>query len=235
MPGLETRDVRVKLRDLKLLSEGENARFMPEAEFNQLVENLKADGVLTSAPLIYEGVVLSGNHRVMAAIKAGIDEALAIEILSKGGKPLKKADKIAIQLSHNSINGRDDPNILVRLYGNLDLSHRSYSGLTDDAFKLDEIDIRGIGVGAPRYQDLNIIFLPEQEQEFIEFVARLEEAAKEHTALVAHYDDFSALFDAIVAVKDFKGVHNSAIALRLMAELAMKQIRDQQEQSDGPN
>lgn len=106
--SLETRVVRRKLSELTLLEGHENARYMKAAQFNRLVDNLKRDGVLTSSPLIYKNTVRSGNHRVAAAIKAGIAEADCIELLGD----VSEERVIGIQLAHNAINGQDDPNIL---------------------------------------------------------------------------------------------------------------------------
>ena len=104
--ALKTRINRVALGDLKLLAK--NARYMAEPEFNRLVENLRRDGVLTSLPLVYRGEVLSGNHRVQAALKAGILTADVIEIETE----LSEEQQRAIQLSHNALTGKDDPNLL---------------------------------------------------------------------------------------------------------------------------
>ena len=65
---IESQIVKVKLRDLKLLEK--NARYMTPQEFSQLVANIKQDGKLMGVPVVYRGEVLSGNHRVRAAIKA---------------------------------------------------------------------------------------------------------------------------------------------------------------------
>ncbi|MCI2421134.1 hypothetical protein MOQ72_27190 [Saccharopolyspora sp. K220] len=60
-----------------------NARFMRKETYDRLVADLREDGCLTSVPLIYGGggeypegheLVLSGNHRVMGGIDAGIEE-----------------------------------------------------------------------------------------------------------------------------------------------------------------
>ena len=71
---INTRIIEIDPRELKLLKM--NARFMRHEEFQRLVANVKKDGQLTSAPFAaldpadgkYE--VLSGNHRVQAAVSA---------------------------------------------------------------------------------------------------------------------------------------------------------------------
>jgi len=53
-----------------------NARFMTNIVFTNLVNNIKRDKQLASVPLLYKRpdgmyIVLSGNHRLQAAIAAG--------------------------------------------------------------------------------------------------------------------------------------------------------------------
>ena len=75
---INTRIIEIDPRELKLLKM--NARFMRHEEFQRLVANVKKDGQLTSAPFAaldpadgkYE--VLSGNHRVQAAVSAGLEK-----------------------------------------------------------------------------------------------------------------------------------------------------------------
>lgn len=210
---------------------------MPGDQFQQLVANLKLDGVLTSAPLVYcpesrpdwscpwpDGTVLSGNHRVEAAIEADIFEADCIEILD----PITEERAKAIQLSHNAIDGQDDPNLLAELYAELDIQWKQYSGLADDVLKgLKPIDINSLGVKGPSYEELTIYFLPEQEEVFRQALKIItKRAEKDRAALVAHYSDFDKLFDSLIAVKNIKNIQNSAVAIAVMAELARQKVEE---------
>ncbi len=156
--SLQTRVTRMRLADLTLLEK--NARFMRGAMFARLVANIKADGCLTSVPLVghVDGklLVASGNHRVPAAMKAGIEEADVMEILT----PLTREQFVALQLAHNAVVGEDDPNILQSLYAELSFGWKEYSGLTDDAFKVEDLDTSVLRVGNPFYEELQIFFLP---------------------------------------------------------------------------
>jgi hypothetical protein len=96
---LKTRIVRAELGALRMLKK--NARYMAEPEFNRLVENLRRDGVLTSLPLVYRGEVLSGNHRVQAALKAAIVQADVIEIETELSE-----EQRACWLSHNALTSK---------------------------------------------------------------------------------------------------------------------------------
>lgn len=202
---------------------------MTAAQFNQLVENLRRDGVLTSTPLIYRDEILSGNHRAMAAIKAGIEEADCLEIVSE----LTEQQRVAIQLSHNAIVGQDDVNVLSQLYAVLDLDYKKYSGLTDEHFKIDEVDVAGLSIGNVKYQELVILFLPEEERAFIDAVKRLENDKRTRNRLVGRLADFDLFFSAVTKIKSKKNIHNSAVALRVMAEIALEALEKEPAAEEG--
>ena len=229
---LETRTVRVKLASLSPLEN--NARYMSPAQFDRLTTNLKRDGVLTSFPLVYKGVILSGNHRVKAALAAGIEEAEVIEVMTE----LTPSRSVALQLSHNAITGEDDANVLAGLYTQLDLGDKLYSGLDDSCLNLEGLNIGSLGVGGLAHQELTITFLPAQAEEFTEYVERIK-GKKKALYLVSHIDEFNDFFDAIVRVKEELNIVNTGQALLTMARLAdiqldvLEQEEDEQEGSDG--
>jgi len=229
---LETALRRRRLSDLTQLGAEvgqENARFMKPAQFKRLVENLRRDGVLTSAPLVGRMeddarlFVISGNHRVAAAIEAGIDEADCIEVLA----PLSRERFTAVQLSHNAIEGEDDPAALRRLYDMLDLDLKGYSGLTDDAFDMDELQVTTITGVAPLYAEVVVSFLSDDAHAVEAFVKTAERwARKERPVLAASYEDFDRFFDAIVEIKGRRGISNSAVAIAALVDLAQAKMEE---------
>jgi len=220
----------VKLKTLRTLEARKNARYMKGEQFNQLVENLRRDGVLTSLPLVHEQLVLSGNHRVLAAIKAGIEEADVVEILG----PLPEARKLALQLSHNAITGQDDPSILALLYAELDLDWKTYSGVNDDVLKgMEELDLASLSAGATTYQDMLLTFLPEEATAFLDLVKRIETKGKKALRLLASLDDFDHFFETTVAVKEKLNIQNTATAVRMMATLAVERLAELEANQDG--
>ena len=188
---------------------------MAEPEFNRLVENLRRDGVLTSLPLVYRGEVLSGNHRVQAALKAGIVQADVIEIETE----LSEEQQRAIQLSHNALTGKDDPNLLREIYESLSLDWKKYSAVYEEMFKLDEEKAIALGVPIAKYQELVIAFLPEDREAFFAFATMLETRYRHAYALIGERSDFDAFFEAVLAVKDARKIGNTGTALRVMAEM----------------
>ena len=222
---LLTQTVTRNLKDLTLLEK--NARYMTVTQFGRLVDNLKRDGVLTSYPLIYKNVVLSDNHRVQAAIEAGIIDSPCIEVLTE----LTQEQQTTIVLSHNAISGQDDLSTLQELYESLGLELKAYSGLTDDSFKLEEIDIDSLSLGTPKYEELLILFLPEELTVFQEAVKKLEKS-KARKAFAAHYADYADIFQAVTETKKKLDIHNTAMALRVMADLALKQLDQMAEEAE---
>jgi hypothetical protein len=117
----------------------ENARFMRNDTFAQLVSNIKRDKALSSVPLVYAAngsterpKVLSGNHRVLAAREAGVPFVLSLVIHDEKSAQ----EQIAIQLSHNAIAGADDLVLLKRLYEEVrEIELKSYSGIDEDTIK----------------------------------------------------------------------------------------------------
>lgn len=223
---------------LRILDSEENARYMTADQMRRLSDNLKLDRALTSTILVYPEengkklAVLSGNHRSEAAIKAGLKKVPVIVIQTA----LNRERRQAIQLSHNAINGQDDPNLLKKIYENLSMAGKAYSGLTDDYFKLlEKIDIDGLSLGGPKYEEVTLLFLPSEKEAFMEQIARLEKVKDGNAVLLAHYEDFFTLFNTIVEVKQFKNVFNSAVAIRQLADLAMErleQLKAEQEENE---
>ena len=218
-------------RDLDTLTRERNARYMKAHQFKQLVANIKRDGVLTQLPLVYKNVVLSGNHRTRAAIEAGL---VTIEWQELQGDYTEDR-LLAIQLSHNAISGEDDPNTLKGLYEELPFEEKLYSGITDDMFEVEPLDLDSLGAGATQYQEIMITFLPEDADKFTDFVKRLGKSEK-RTHMVADLSLFDDLFDTIVAVKQKQNVFNTALALREMMSLALDRLlqleEDVQDEAD---
>lgn len=225
---LETRIVTVDPRTLKGLER--NARYMKAHQFKQLVENIRRDGRLTQLPLVYKGTILSGNHRVRASIDAGL---ATIEIQELLGEHTEER-LLAIQLSHNAISGEDDPSMLKALYEELPFDEKLYSGVTDDMFQADKLDLASLSAGTTNYQEIVISFLPSTAEDFLAYLKRIEKDSK-RIHLVAPMEAFDDLFDTIIAVKNKQNVVNTGLALRAMIELAVDRLLQLVEEEEEPD
>ena len=258
-PKIDVLIRQVDPRSLTLLDEGKNARYMTGQQQERLTNNLKNDGALTSVPLVYadsgslrdrirsgEGaedtviepqdgehlIVLSGNHRVMSAVQADLMCIFVMVVMTE----MTEQERIALQLSHNAIVGQDDPSLLYQLYAGLDLEAKLYSGLDDDHFAhLTEVDIDGLSIGSIQYEELIFTFLPEDKEGVLEFMKELDEVGRSSypERHAAPYQIFHELFDTIVAVKREYNVHNSAVALSLLVELAQQKLEELKVDVDG--
>lgn len=121
----------VELSKIDLIEK--NARFMTNDTFMQLVSNIKRDGQLSSVPFVVEKkngrfVVVSGNHRVQAAKQAGLVKANVMYVHEDN---ITNDEIRAIQLSHNSIVGQDDPEILRQLLDEIqDVAMKEYAHIS---------------------------------------------------------------------------------------------------------
>ncbi|OBQ90008.1 ParB/RepB/Spo0J family partition protein [Mesorhizobium sp. AA23] len=203
-----------------------NAHYMAPAMFKRLVENVKIDGRLTTTVLACENKdgsleILSGHHRTAAAIEAGFPMVDTLVITT----PLSEKRKVAIQLSHNSINGEDDQSLLAQLYASLDIDAKKFSGLDDSVLSGDKgPGATALGGANIKYDELLFSFLPEDRVRFeveLEALAKRAKRFRIHAAPQSKFDEF---FDAIVRTKSQLNIVNSGIALSVMARLAGERL-----------
>ena len=197
-----------------------NARYMLKQQFDQLVENLRKDQRLESVPLCYEMPngriqVLSGNHRVKAAVSAGIQRILVLVICEE----MTVGKKRAKQLSHNAISGQDDIQILADIWIEMnDLQDKLYSGLDSETIKeIEKFSFEGFGAQAIRTEQVTFWFLPEEVERLDELIedCALKLQGDVYMAPLKAYDK---LWQAIVNVKKHLEIKNTAVALMILID-----------------
>lgn len=227
----QPRLVRRRLADLTPLEV--NARFMRKEAYDRLRENIADDGCLTSVPLIYSGggeypegreLILSGNHRVQAALDAGVEEAHFMLIEQK----LPKAKQIALQLSHNSLSGEDDLATLKQLYDSIDdIDYRSYAGLDDKTLQLlDQVDLESLSEANLKFQTIMLTFLPAEADDARTALETLGKAADE--TWLARISDYNRMLDALAASHSSHNVGNVAAAIGILIGLTERHLTDLQ-------
>lgn len=223
----------IKERELSSLSLlKNNARYMDKKEFDLLTANIAKDGCLTSYPLVYDGdvygEVLSGNHRVQAAIKAGIKTAKVIVVKSE----ISADRKMALQLSHNSITGKDDPNLLKALYDSIDdLDFKIYSGISDEMFKVDDLALAAMTFDTPKEEEVILHFLQGDKEVFCEALKKIEKKAKK-LHLVSDITDFNLFYDTVFAVKSELNILNTSEAVKAIVRLAQERLEQLKEYTE---
>ena len=155
----------------------------------RLTENLRRDGALSSAPLIYGDRIISGHHRVEAAIKAGIVEA---DCLSIEGD-VDEGRLTAIQLSHNSLAGEDDPEVLRQMLEGLMPLEQAYAAVLD--MEVPKPPPLRPSIGTPDTVTVAVTFTPPDVEE-IRRVADLSLFAQ-----IEPLDQMRDFLEAVFAVK----------------------------------
>lgn len=209
-----------------LVAQQVNARFMTAAQMAQLTDNIRRDGVLTSAILAYRdpesGVhsVVSGHHRKDCALAAEVTRGPVIVITT----PLTLQRLRALQLAHNAITGQDDLSTLRQMFAGLDLAAKSYSGVDDAVLgNLGKVTLGGLGVSM-KYQEMQLFFLDQDATVVEAALERISKAAKKKQAYVAAYRDYDEFFEVMVRGKHSLGAFNSAITFRLLCDLATAKL-----------
>lgn len=223
-------------REIKLLEL--NARYMRHEEFKQLIENIRRDGQLTSTPFLckdYDGryLCLSGNHRTKAAIEAGLQKITCLATDDE----LSNDQRIAIQLSQNSIAGQDDPATLKLLYESiLDTELKRYSGLDDKTLELlDSISTISISESNLEFKTLHLVFLPDELQAAERVIQQVKENAKNaDSTWLAKMSQYDEWLDAQENVTSSYSIKNVATAVDLILKLFTKNICQLQEAYEKP-
>ncbi|MGW2951527.1 ParB N-terminal domain-containing protein [Streptomyces eurythermus] len=217
-PRLVQRDPR-KLTRLPV-----NARFMTKEEYDLLVRNIKADGCLTSVPLIYgageypegEELILSGNHRCDASVDADLPEITCMLI----DDPQEKDQLIARQLSHNAIAGKDDPATLKHLYDQIeDVDWRAYSGYDDEQLQLlADVSPEGLSEANLDFATVALIFLPPELEAAREAFNQARAGQNEYW--LAARADYEQTLDTLASTHAAHKVGNVATALHAILAIA---------------
>lgn len=206
-------------KSLKILKE--NARYFKKGTFQQLTENIRKDKRLSSVPLCYpvgESLeVLSGNHRTQAAIEAGIEWIMVLVITEE----MDKDRKISIQISHNSLVGEDDKQILSNLWAQIDdISAKCYAGLSSETVgELKKLKLSNFSTPALRTKSITFAFTELEFTVLSEVINELEESPGDLVYL-ADLEQFAGFFAAVMKTKKKLNIKNGALAIRRLIEAA---------------
>jgi len=218
------RVVMVHIDQCELLEK--NARFMRAEQYKQLVDNIRADGCLTSVPFALKigdrYRILSGNHRVTAAKDAGLTE---IPVLCTD-QALTHQKQLAIQLSHNAIAGQDDLAILRELYDEIaEVTLKEYSGLDDVGLgRMEPPQLDPLSEATLEYRVVSIAFLPPEVERAEKLFEKVMTLCDGDSTWVNRFSEYDKMLDLLTAAKASAGVKNTATALGLLLDIAEKYI-----------
>lgn len=216
-----TEVLEIDPRELKLLAV--NPRYMRHETYKQLVDNIKRDGCLAgNTPFVVlepdgKWLVLSGNHRVMAAIDAGLTK-IRVEGTRQN---LPEARRKAIQLSHNALVGTDDLDLLKKVYDEIDdVDWKKYAGLDDKTLDmLDDISPPSICDARTEYIPVTFLFLDHEVEDLesaLEEMTKFTKSEAYYACPISQYDRF---IEALYTVGRVHGVLNMALEMELLLRI----------------
>jgi len=212
-----------------------NAHFMSKKVYDQLVSNISQDRNLSSLPFCWrrpdgQYVVLSGNHRVQAARDAGIERVLILYT----DEALSEPERIAVQLSHNSLVGQDNPAVLRELWDRIDLLDlKVYSGLDETMLAtMEPVNVAQISEARLRLEYLTLLFLPVEIAQLEEIVKRLDQAARKGARWACDVATFDPFFERLLDFKEAAGVLNTSTAFRMLLEIVDEWLADHAAESE---
>lgn len=224
----------VEISQIRLIEK--NARYMEQSDFRALVENIKRDGELSSVPFCVKYAdghftVVSGNHRVEAARMAGLTIIPVMYVLEQE----TSNDEIrAKQLSHNSISGKDDPEIIKQLLDEIrDVAFKEYAHISNEI--LDAVKDIDYTVEMPNNEvvPVTLMFVDTSKASFDRILEELENYTPrelENTILM-DMDYMKRLNEVTAKVSSKYKIKAQALSLCKMVELVDNMLNGREEET----
>ena len=229
----ESMEIRfVKLDEIR--ERDVNARLMDAGKFDTLVNNIKREGMIESLPLVHlidgdaKYEIISGHHRVRAARRAGMEEIPVIVIT----RNLTEDEVISKQLSHNSLEGYDDKDVLKRLYDAIeDFDMRVASGVTDLEDAISGVSIPPVDVDINF--DLEPILIMFMKPEIDKFEKLLEDCkATAEKKYLANMTEYKKFVKVVNSVAEYKNLRNIAGIMSSICDLARERLNELKEETN---
>lgn len=205
-----------------------NARFFKAEKFNQLVSNIRKDSRLESVPLCYrakngEVYIISGHNRIDAAKAAGLENILVMltDVSDKN-------EIISKQLSHNSLVGQDDSQILAELYANIDdISNKLYSGIDSN---VEQISYTSLNFKAGMFKQVAFSFFEDDKDQFdsnLNEIATLLNSSPDTVNYVCDAKTYDYFVKCLGMIKKDCKIKSGSVALMAMCEITIKALQEE--------
>ncbi len=209
-----------------------NANEMTDEEYQRLVENVRITGGLSSAISCYQResdgkfVIINGNHRLRAAIE---NRLRVVPIVYADESMMSKDEKLALQISHNSLHGSHNRSILKRLFDEIQSIDFKQAAFIDVS-EIEPIDTSGVGftMESEHYSVSLVLYRKDFDllKDLLGVVA--EKQPVSDLVMLAdgkeNEDEYLKLLSAIRQKYDIRSVN---IAFSKILELAKKQMANE--------
>lgn len=221
---------------VQLIDEAEqNANEMSGEDFATLCDNIGKSG-MSSVPCCYKKengrfVMISGHHRLRACKKL---KYKTIGILWANEKDLSKDEIIAIQLSHNSLHGQDNQNILKKLFEQIQsVEYKKFAHINMD--EIAPIDTNGISISVMKETFVfSIILYPDSFANLDELFGDIrEQSKKSDIVLLADQNPNEELFLKLQKeIGDQMQIKSPTITFAKLLELANERLIEIKKEND---
>ncbi|MEI8032996.1 MAG: ParB N-terminal domain-containing protein [Chlorobiaceae bacterium] len=206
-----------------------NAHYMDKETLDRLTHNIAADGFLSQLPFAMKRkddgryLILSGNHRLKASLKAGLSHILILYI-----DEVDKNTQIAYQLSHNALVGKDDMRLLRDIYHEMEtLEAQEFSGLNGMQFlDIEKITTQTINDSEMELTEMKFYFIEDKANEVKRVLKELEQLKIDEDSSIV-VGDFEAFIKTMTEVKKVYGIKSNSIAFAKMIQLCDEVVREQ--------
>ena len=166
--------------------------------------------------------ILSGNHRLKAAIKAKLEYILILYI-----EEVDKDKQIAYVLSHNALVGKDDAQMLKEIYSEMrTIEAREFSGLNGIQFiDTDKIPTVSINDGDIELTEMKFLFTESRSNDVKAVLAELEKQkiSANSSIVVGSYEEF---IKVATEVKKKFNIKSNTVAFARMVDICKAYLQE---------
>ena len=209
-----------------------NAHYMEKDMLDKLTANVSEDGFLSQLPFGMKRnedgkyLILSGNHRLKASIKAKLEFILILYI-----DEVDKDKQIAYQLSHNSIVGKDDLQMLKEIYEQMrSIESREFSGLNGVQFiEVDKLSTSSINDGDIELTEMKFLFVESRSNNVKAVLHELEKQNidKDCSIVVGSFEEF---IKTMTEIKKAYNIKSNTVAFGRMVDICREKLEEKAEE-----
>lgn len=214
-----------------------NAHYMDKNVLDRLTANVAEDGFLSQLPFGMKRnedgkyLILSGNHRLKASIKAKLEYILILYI-----DEVDKDTQLAYQLSHNALIGKDDRQMLQEIYSQIQsIKKKEFSGLNGLNFvDVTRIPTPSIGDGDIVLTEMKFQFIESRSNSIKNVLKALEDLEiDENTSIVV--GSFEAYIKVMQEIKKVYDIKSRSVAFSKMVDICeayLEKVKEMQEENE---
>lgn len=202
-----------------------NCHYMDKDTLDRLTANIAEDGFLSQLPFGMKRsdkkfLILSGNHRLKASIKAKLEYILILYI-----NEIDKDKQIAYQLSHNALVGKDDMQMLKDIYAEMhSIEAREFSGLNGIQFvDVSKIPSVSINDGDIELTEMKFLFAESRSNNVKRVLAELEgqKLSENCSIIIGSYEEF---IKVVTEVKKKYNIKSNTVAFACMIDICKEHL-----------